>query len=275
MKDKEKKVFVIHGRDERLRAGSFAFLRALHLEPLEWNTVMGLTGKAAPYIGEVLDAAFKNAQAVVVLLSPDDEVRLRPDLLRSDDPPSEKAVTGQARPNVLFESGMSLASHPNETVLVQIGHVKQFSDVTGRHFVKMDNSVAKRQELALKLKTAGCSVNMEGTDWHIAGDLTPPPENTVASLAERENPGSASGIVFGQTEDFQIGTRVHILQPEPDKPREQWLYSSEVWAIRSVDKSKGTALATPVAPTINRPTPTVEGPMTGPQSPFMKLAIPY
>lgn len=80
---------------------------------------------------------------------------------------------GQARPNVLFEAGMALASHPDETILVQVGHVKQFSDVTGGHFVKMDNSVAKRQELALKLKTAGCPVNMEGTDWHDAGDLRP------------------------------------------------------------------------------------------------------
>ena len=152
--------------------------------------------------------------------------------------------------------------------------------------MKMDNSIAKRQELANKLRTAGCPVNMEGEDWHTAGDLTPPPENTVARFEKREDHTDRVGgmrqtkkqktrVLFGQTEDFQIGTRVHILQPEPDKPREQWLYSSEVWAIRGINKSKGSAIATPVAPTINGPTPTVEGPMAGPQSPFLKLAIPY
>lgn len=37
--------------------------------------------------------------------------------------------------------------------------------------VKMDNSTAKRQELAQRLITAGCSVNIDGTDWHTAGNL--------------------------------------------------------------------------------------------------------
>jgi predicted nucleotide-binding protein len=291
-KDKAKKVFVVYGRDERLRKGMFAFLRSLNLEPLEWNTVTGSTGKAAPYIGEGLDAAFSQVQAVVVLLSPDDEVRLRSDLLRSGDPATEKAVMGQARPNVLFESGMALASHPDQTVLVEIGHVKPFSDVAGRHTVRMDNSFAMRQELALKLKTAGCPVNMEGIDWHTAGDLNPPSENTVARFEKQEQSVATKSVigrtnskkkrkkknhraVFGQTKTFQIGSRVHILQPEPGKPREQWLYSSEVWAIRKIDESKGTAMAMPLAERIGGPTPTVEGPMTGPQSPFIKVAIQY
>ena len=71
-----RKVFVVHGRNEKLRSDFFGFLRALRLNPLEWSHAINLTGKASPYIGEALDAAFKNAQAVVVLLSPDDEVRL-------------------------------------------------------------------------------------------------------------------------------------------------------------------------------------------------------
>lgn len=183
-KDKAKKVFVIHGRDERLRAGVFDFLRALHLEPLEWDTAMGLTGNPAPYIGQVLDAAFDHAQAVVVLLSPDDEVRLREDLVRSNDEPFEKALTGQARPNVLFEAGMAFASHEGRTVLVQFGQVKPFSDVAGRHTVHMDGSVSKRHQLALKLKTAGCPVYMDGTDWHKSGDLTPPKTSPTSTKSD-------------------------------------------------------------------------------------------
>jgi predicted nucleotide-binding protein len=186
--DKLKKVFVIHGRDARLRREIFTFLRALGLQPIEWIEAMDLTGKASPYIGDILDAAFKRAQAAVVLLTPDDEARLREHLIQPGDPDHEQKLTGQARPNVLFEAGMAFASHPRQTVLVQFGHVKPFSDVAGRHIVKMDNSTQMRQELASKLKTAGCSVNMSGTDWQSVGDLTPPSEITKPSSPVAKEP---------------------------------------------------------------------------------------
>jgi hypothetical protein len=32
-----KKVFVVHGRDEKLRSDMFGFLRALGLNPIEWR----------------------------------------------------------------------------------------------------------------------------------------------------------------------------------------------------------------------------------------------
>ena len=197
--DASKRVFVIHGRDERLRAGIFTFLRAIGLEPLEWTKAMQLTGKASPYIGEILEAAFKYARAAVVLLTPDDEARLRKDLINSTDPPEERALTGQARPNVLFEAGMAFASHPNQTVLVQIGSVRPFSDIAGRHIARMDNSIGKRQELALKLKTARCSVELEGTDWHTLGDLTPlaqetSPPPSPPTEAEPGNPSPPASL---------------------------------------------------------------------------------
>jgi hypothetical protein len=53
-----KKVFVVHGRNERLRQELFNFLRAIGLKPLEWSQAVASTGKSAPYIGEVLEAAF-------------------------------------------------------------------------------------------------------------------------------------------------------------------------------------------------------------------------
>ena len=174
--DKLRKVFVVHGRDEKLRSGVFTFLRSLGLEPLEWTKAIRLTGNASPYIGQILDAAFAYAQAVVVLLTPDDLAKLREDLLLPDDPIHERTLTGQARPNVLFEAGMAFASHPDQTVLVQFGNVRPFSDVAGRHIVKMDNSPQKRHELASKLETAGCSVDMSGNDWQSVGDLTSPSE---------------------------------------------------------------------------------------------------
>ena len=138
-------VFVIHGRDERLRSGMFEFLRSLGLSPMEWTHAVELTGKGAPYVGEVLDAAFSNAQAVVVLFTPDDLVRLRPELCSPKEPEHETSLTPQARPNVLFESGMAMARNPDRTIFVEIGGLRPFSDVGGRHMVRMDQFVQEAQ----------------------------------------------------------------------------------------------------------------------------------
>jgi len=167
-------VFVIHGRDERLRAGIFDFLRSLDLNPMEWSYAVGLTGKGAPYVGDVLDVAFSHAQAVVVLFSPDDVARLRQELCGQNEPPHEVNLTHQARPNVLFESGMAMARHPDRTILVEIGALRPFSDIGGRHTIRMDNSPRRRQEIAQRLQKAGCPVNLSGTDWLTAGDMKPP-----------------------------------------------------------------------------------------------------
>ena len=167
-----RKVFVIHGRNEAARRGLFAFLRSIRLDPIEWSEAIAMTGSGSPYIGEVLNVAFSAAQAVVVLQTPDDVAHLHESLTYPGDP--ETAPQMQPRPNVLFEAGMALARDEHRTIIVELGHVKSFSDIHGRHVVRLDNSVGKRQELANRLKTAGCAVKTEGTDWHEEGDLTPP-----------------------------------------------------------------------------------------------------
>jgi predicted nucleotide-binding protein len=165
------RVFVVCGRDQKLRLGVFSFLRSIGVEPLDFAEARRLTENPNPYIGEILDTAFQEAQAVVVLLTPDDEARLRRGLLKDNDSAYEKDLTGQARPNVLFEAGMALAFHPRRTVLVQFGDVRPFSDVAGRYILHMDNEVANRQEFAQRLEVAGCKVNIRGTDWHKEGEL--------------------------------------------------------------------------------------------------------
>ena len=166
-----KKIFVVHGRDNRLRNDFFAFLRALDLEPIEWSEALKLTGKATPYIGEAIDSAFKNAQAVIVLLSPDDEVRLSPELWKVSEDKNEKEFKLQARPNVLFEAGRAFGTHPDRTLLIEVGQVKQFSDVAGRHVIRLSNSAEKRNEVAERLRTSGCDVKNSGSDWLKTGNF--------------------------------------------------------------------------------------------------------
>lgn len=164
-------IFVVHGRDEKLRRAMFAFLRSINLNPIEWREAIRLTGKANPFVAEILDVAFREAVAVVVLLSPDDQAKLKKKFIRQGDPSHEKRLTGQPRPNVLFEAGLAFGRNPESTVLVQIGDVRPFSDVAGRHIARLSNSTESRQELITKLANAGCNVQASGTDWHTEGDF--------------------------------------------------------------------------------------------------------
>jgi len=56
--------------------------------------------------------------------------------------------------NVVFEAGMAFGHDPSRTVLVQVGRIRSFSNIAGRH-VATDGSQESRQELATKLRAAG------------------------------------------------------------------------------------------------------------------------
>ncbi len=165
-------VFVVHGRNEKVAKGFFIFLRALGLRPIEWVQAIRKTRQASPYVGTVLETAFRDAAAVVVLITPDDEARLRKPFRKKSDSAYERRLTGQARPNVLFEAGMAFGRNPGSTILVQVGDLRPFSDVAGRHVVRLSSDPTSRQELVTKLANAGCNVDTSGTDWLTAGDLS-------------------------------------------------------------------------------------------------------
>lgn len=115
----------------------------------------------------------KQAQAVVVLITPDEVAYLRSEY--SIDPnESDINPAAQARPNVLFEAGMAMGRNSDRTILVEHGTVRPFSDVAGRHVIRLDNSPSSRKELAQRLQTARCPVDLTGTDSMTVGDLSPP-----------------------------------------------------------------------------------------------------
>ena len=117
-------------------------------------------------------------------MTPDDIAQLRPEYASGDDDPELKP-TPQARPNVLFEAGMALGLHPTRTILVELGTLRSFSDVAGRHAVRLDDSPQKRGELANRLKNAGCDVDTGGIDWYNAGKFTPPKAPSGSALGRR------------------------------------------------------------------------------------------
>lgn len=67
--------------------------------------------------------------------------------------------------------GWPLGKNPNSTILVQLGQIRPFSDVSGRHIVHLSNDPTSRQEFVTKLANAGCNVDTSGSDWLTAGDF--------------------------------------------------------------------------------------------------------
>jgi len=111
------------------------------------------------------------ADAAIVIVTPDDVVTLRPDLVSDDDGPEEREPRGQARPNVVYEAGFADALGRSRTVIVEVGDMKPFSDTVGRHTVRYDGSSAKRNVLAERLAVAGLDINKTGQEWLEVGDI--------------------------------------------------------------------------------------------------------
>jgi hypothetical protein len=90
-------IFVINGRDGEATAALVQVLRALSLRIIEWEHAVSRTGLPNPYVGDVVFAGLQMADAALVVLTPDDLVQLRPDLLHSDDGDLEQTLQGQAQ----------------------------------------------------------------------------------------------------------------------------------------------------------------------------------
>ena len=161
----DRDVFVIHGQDEPARQAVFSLLRSLDLQPLEWETLVGRTGRATPYLGDVITLAASTTRAALVLLTPDDMVMLHPQLLNEERDPNEAVATCQARPNVFIELGLALMAYPSRTVIVEIGHMRRPSDIGGLNVIRFDGSTSSLRKIANRLRLAGCAVDDSGSDW--------------------------------------------------------------------------------------------------------------
>ena len=174
---KENTVFVVHGRDIRLRSAMYEFLAALGLRPLEWGHAIRAArgGGGNPYVNDAVAKVMEQAQAILILLSPDDEAKLQDQFVGKSERQTEGKLRGQARPNVIFETGIAVGTHHGKTVMVWAGDVKPFSDVGGMHIPRIGNDAASRNELANRLADLGCKTNRDGEHWLHAGDFTPTP----------------------------------------------------------------------------------------------------
>jgi hypothetical protein len=171
--EKSRRVFVVHGRDEPARVAVFELLKAYGLDPVEWDEFVKETGEPMPFLGQILEQSIPLVQAVVVLMTPDDVVRLHTDLHDASEPKAETQGAMQARPNVLIELGMALAVHPKRTIMLVFGDHRPIADIGGRNYVRVAGGTDFRTRLGNRLILAGCPVHMpDGGRWRTAGDFS-------------------------------------------------------------------------------------------------------
>lgn len=167
-------IFVVHGRDSKLTDDMYAFLRAIGINPMEWNDAIKVAkGGANPIVGDVINEAMKQVQAVMVLFSPDEDARLRTSFASERDKRNGlHTLQSQPRPNVIFEAGLALGAHSEKTILVQVGEIRDISDIAGKHLVHLTNTAASRKGLAQRLEgKLKFKVNLSGDAWLSVGNF--------------------------------------------------------------------------------------------------------
>ncbi|WP_414708109.1 TIR domain-containing protein [Rathayibacter festucae] len=164
-------VFIVRGRDADVHASLASFLKALDLRVITWEAAAQLAGGGSPQTLDIVRAGIAAADAVVVLLTPDDEGRVKAEFSEVTDDPREASLTGQARQNVVFEAGWALATKPNSVILVKIGDVRQLSDIHGLNYVSLTNDISSRRTLIGRLRSSGLAVDAENDDWRSAGSF--------------------------------------------------------------------------------------------------------
>jgi predicted nucleotide-binding protein len=170
--DQRRKVFLVHGRDDDARRAVEELLVAFDLKLVTWARAAELAGGGSPYTGDIVSAGMNDAHGVVVLLTPDDEGRLKPDFLTDRDGADERQLTGQPRMNVLFEAGMAMGIDRDRVVLVEVGAVRQMSDIAGVNVVRLDGSIEHRMAFGRRLHSAGFAVDMSNERWFTAGSFS-------------------------------------------------------------------------------------------------------
>ncbi len=170
----KRRVFLVHGRDLRAKSAVANLLRAFDLQVISWDEAAAQTATATPYTGDVIIEGLQNADAVIVLFTPDDLGCTRPDFIQPGDAEEERTPRPQARLNVVFEAGMAMALNRQATILLEMGSVRAMSDTAGLNVVRLTSAtIPERLQLASRLRTAGLAVDVtKDTAWTTAGDFT-------------------------------------------------------------------------------------------------------
>ena len=157
----KRNVFVVYGRNTSFKDKMFEYLRLIGLIPLEWESIVP-TG--APVTFDVVANGLKRAQAVLILLTGDDEGKCLEQYISKYDDVHERNLTPQPRLNVVFESGMAMALYRDRTIFVMLNDIQQrkFTDTYGINYIGVTTDCANitkfKTDLNSRLKKCGCEL---------------------------------------------------------------------------------------------------------------------
>lgn len=164
-------VFVVRGRDQGAYDALAAFLHALDLRIVTWDDAARGAGGGTPHTLDIVRAGIDMADAVVVLMTPDDLGQVKPEFHNTGDDPREARASGQARQNVVFEAGWAMALNQDGVILVRVGDVRQLSDVDGLNYVRLTGDLSSRRQFIGRLKACKLAVDDSGDSWRNAGSF--------------------------------------------------------------------------------------------------------
>ena len=146
MNNAQNEVFVVHGRDRGLLAEVCRLIQNLELKPIVLHE--------QPDKGRTLIEKFEqhaNVAYAIVLMSPDDEGRLR----------TSGGLSPRARQNVIFELGFFFGKLGRERVCALLkGGVEFPSDIDGVLWKAMDDAGAWRFHVAEEMRAAGLAIDL-------------------------------------------------------------------------------------------------------------------
>ncbi len=199
-----KAVMVICGHDLEANEALFNWLRAIGLEPKEWDQLVKLTRSATPPVDRVLERAFQDVQAVVAFLTPDEHVSSRHGLRRPPGASNDWRL--ESRPNVYIEAGMALVTHPDRTIFVVLGPQELPTDLSGRQYIRLDGTSGPLNRLANRLADAGCEIDRSGNRW-LNPDIFPKRKNVSPGPRRKDVPPPDKGNCQGWIDSPSDGGR--------------------------------------------------------------------
>ena len=116
------RIFIIHGHDMASLSELKVVLYKIGASPVTFDDI---PKQGSPTIIEILEKHIPNFDAVIALLTPDDEGRKR-----GDD-----ALEPRARQNVLVEAGYGLISQRQKSLIIALGDVSNPTDFNGIHMI--------------------------------------------------------------------------------------------------------------------------------------------
>lgn len=146
-----RKVFVVHGHDELLKAEVARLLLALEFEPIILHE--------QPNGGKTIIEKFEkysNVGFAVALLTPDDVGAVKP------TGKAKATLSARARQNVVFEMGFFFSAlGRGRTVALYKPGTELPSDVQGIVYTKVDGPGKWKYDVAKELKEAGYAIDMD------------------------------------------------------------------------------------------------------------------